>query len=61
LVPQDDGELIAVALEALAQEQGFRVDPSSFSPPANARVERFLPHGPLAAPRSLAAHLDARE
>jgi MGT family glycosyltransferase len=51
---QDDGKLIAVALEALAQEQGVRVvattaalDPSSFSPPANARVERFLPHGPL--------------
>jgi MGT family glycosyltransferase len=50
---QDDRELIAVALEALAEESvrvvatTAALDPSSFSPPANARVERFLPHGPL--------------
>jgi MGT family glycosyltransferase len=50
---QDDGKLIAVALEALADEDvrvvatTAGVDPSLFSPPANARVERFLPHGAL--------------
>ena len=50
---QDDGELIAVALEALAEESvrviatTAALDPSSFSPSTNARVERFLPHGPL--------------
>jgi MGT family glycosyltransferase len=50
---QDDRELIAVALEALAEENvrvvatTAALDPSSFSPPPNARVERFLPHGPL--------------
>ena len=50
---QDDGKLIAVAFEALAEENvrvvatTAAVDPSSFSPPANARVERFLAHGPL--------------
>jgi UDP:flavonoid glycosyltransferase YjiC (YdhE family) len=50
---QDDGALIAVGLEALAEEPVAVVattaanDPASFSPPANARVERFLPHGPI--------------
>ncbi len=50
---QDDGKLIAVALEVLAEENvrvvatTAAVDPSSFSLPANARVERVLPHGPL--------------
>jgi MGT family glycosyltransferase len=50
---QDDGKLIGVALEALAEENvqvvatTAALDPSSFSPPANARLERFLPHGPL--------------
>jgi MGT family glycosyltransferase len=50
---QDDGRLAAVALEALAGEDvdvvvtTAAVDPSRFDPPPNARVERFLPHGPL--------------
>lgn len=50
---QDDGQLIAVALEALAEESvrvvatTAALEPSSFSPPFNARVERFLPHRPL--------------
>jgi MGT family glycosyltransferase len=50
---QDDGKLIGVALEALAEENvrvvatTAALEPASFSPPANARVERFLPHGPL--------------
>jgi UDP:flavonoid glycosyltransferase YjiC (YdhE family) len=50
---QDDGALIAVGLEALAEEPVAVVattaanDPAAFSPPANARVERFLPHGPI--------------
>jgi MGT family glycosyltransferase len=50
---QDDGRLVEVALDALADEPvqvvatTAAVDPSSFSPPPNARVERFLPHGPL--------------
>jgi MGT family glycosyltransferase len=50
---QDDGKLIAVALEALADENvrvvatTAALDPSSFAPPANARVERFVSHGPL--------------
>lgn len=50
---QDDGRLVGTALEALAHEDVFVVattaalDPSHFDPPANARVERFVPHGPL--------------
>jgi MGT family glycosyltransferase len=50
---QDDGRLVEVALEALAHEPvevvatTAAVDPSAFSAPPNARVERFLPHGPL--------------
>ena len=50
---QDDGRLVETALEALAGEDVFilattaALDPSRFDPPANARIERFLPHGPL--------------
>jgi MGT family glycosyltransferase len=50
---QDDGRIVEVALEALAGEPvrviatTASVDPSKFTAPANARVERFLPHGPL--------------
>ena len=57
---QDDGRLVATALEALADEPVRVVatvpsgDPSSFRLPANARVERFLPHGPLLAVASCA-------
>ncbi|MBS1154000.1 MAG: Zeaxanthin glucosyl transferase, partial [Myxococcaceae bacterium] len=50
---QNDGRLIEAALAALA-DQPVRVvattaslDPAAFKVPANARVERFLPHGPL--------------
>ena len=50
---QKDDQLISTALEALATEDVAVVattagnDPALFSPPANARVERFVPHGPL--------------
>ena len=50
---QDDGRLVGVALEALAGEDLTVVAtlPSADGPqapvPANARVERFVPHGPL--------------
>ncbi|KAA0254447.1 MAG: glycosyltransferase [Acidobacteria bacterium] len=50
---QNDGRLVEVALTALADEPvrvvatTASVDPASFRAPANARVERFLPHGPL--------------
>lgn len=50
---QNDGRLVEVALEALADEPVRVVattasnDPKAFRVPANARVERFLPHGPL--------------
>jgi MGT family glycosyltransferase len=50
---QGDGRLVEVALDALADEPvqvvatTAAVDPSSFSAPPNARVERFVPHGPL--------------
>ncbi|HEX8084674.1 MAG TPA: nucleotide disphospho-sugar-binding domain-containing protein [Solirubrobacteraceae bacterium] len=50
---QDDGKLARVALEALAGDEydvvvtTGSVDASSLDVPANARVERFLPHGPL--------------
>ena len=50
---QADDELISTALETLAGEDVFVVattagnDPDLFTVPANARVERFLPHGPL--------------
>jgi MGT family glycosyltransferase len=50
---QDDGRLVGVALEALAGEDLTVVAtlPSAEGPPApvpaNARVERFVPHAPL--------------
>lgn len=50
---QNDGRLVAAALAALADEPvrvvatTASLDPASFVAPANARVERFLPHGPL--------------
>lgn len=49
---QDDGRLITTALEGLAGENVFVVatSPSAELPvsvPANARVEKFVPHGPL--------------
>jgi MGT family glycosyltransferase len=50
---QDDGRLVAVALEALAEEEltVLATLPSADSPsvpvPANARLERFVPHGPV--------------
>jgi UDP:flavonoid glycosyltransferase YjiC (YdhE family) len=50
---QDDGALIEIGLEALAGEP-YEVlattaahDPARFEVPANARVERFLPHSPI--------------
>lgn len=50
---QADGVLVGAALEALAGEDVLvvattaAVDPATFAVPANARVERFVPHGPL--------------
>jgi MGT family glycosyltransferase len=50
---QNDGKLVRVALESLAGEDVDVVvttageDPSSFTPPPNARVERFVPHRPV--------------
>jgi len=50
---QADGILVSAALEALAGEEVFvvattaAVDPASFRVPPNARVEQFVPHGPL--------------
>ena len=50
---QNDGKLIRAALEALAWEDvevvatSGGVDPSSFSPPPNARIVKFLPHSPV--------------
>ena len=50
---QNDGRLVEVALAALADEPvrvvatTASVDPATFRAPRNARVERFLPHGPL--------------
>jgi MGT family glycosyltransferase len=50
---QDDGRLVATALEALKDEDvqvvatTAGVDPEQFSAPPNARVERFVPHAPL--------------
>ncbi len=50
---QDDGALVRVALEALADEPVVVVatvpsgSPDDYAVPANARVERFVPHGPL--------------
>ena len=50
---QNDGKLAQAALDALAGEDlsvvvtTAGVDPSSFTPPPNARVERFVPHRPV--------------
>jgi MGT family glycosyltransferase len=50
---QNDGKLAQAALEALAGEDASvvvttaGVDPSSFTPPPNARVARFVPHRPV--------------
>jgi MGT family glycosyltransferase len=50
---QDDHRLVQVALEALADEPVVVAatlpagDPTGFQPPANARLERFVPHGPV--------------
>jgi MGT family glycosyltransferase len=47
---QDDGRLVQAALDGLAEEPFTIVatlpagDPARFTPPANARVERFIPH-----------------
>ena len=52
---QADGKLIATALRGLADEPVAVVattaahDPASYTAPANARVERFLPHDPIIA------------
>jgi UDP:flavonoid glycosyltransferase YjiC (YdhE family) len=48
---QDDGRLVQAAFDALATEPVRVVatlpagDPARFHPPANAHVERFIPHG----------------
>jgi MGT family glycosyltransferase len=50
---QDDGRLVSVALEALADEPVDVVatlpagDPAAFKAPPNAHLERFTPHGPV--------------
>jgi len=50
---QNDGKLVRAALEALTEEEvnivvtTAGVDPSSLTPPPNARIERFVPHGPV--------------
>lgn len=50
---QNDAKIIETALAALADEPvrvvatTASIDPTRFEAPANARVERFLPHGPL--------------
>ena len=50
---QNDGNLAHTALEALAGEDvnvvvtTAGVDPSKITPPPNARVVKFLPHGPV--------------
>jgi MGT family glycosyltransferase len=50
---QDDGRLVRCALEALTDEPVHVVatlpsgEPADYAIPANAHVERFLPHGPL--------------
>lgn len=52
-VYQRDDKLIGTALEALADENVAVIattgalDPSAFHAPPNARVEAFLPHGPV--------------
>ena len=50
---QNDGRLVEVALAGLAEEDVFvvattaGVEPGGFAAPPNARVERYLPHGPI--------------
>ncbi|MDQ1700802.1 MAG: hypothetical protein QOF57_54 [Frankiaceae bacterium] len=50
---QKDATLISTALEAFADEDVALVvttaahDPAAFTAPPNARLERFLPHGPI--------------
>ncbi|HEX6458409.1 MAG TPA: glycosyltransferase [Thermoleophilaceae bacterium] len=50
---QNDGKLVTAALRGLAGENVFvvattaGVDPAGFEAPANARVERYLPHRPI--------------
>jgi MGT family glycosyltransferase len=50
---QNDGRLVEAALAGLAGEDVFvvattaGVDPEGFATPANARLERYLPHGPI--------------
>jgi len=50
---QNDARLVSTALEALAGEPVAVIattaanDPGAFSPPRNARVEAFVPHGPI--------------
>lgn len=49
---QDDGKLVSTALEALSEEDVYLVAtlPATELPkrvPANARVETFIPHGPI--------------
>jgi len=50
---QNDGKLAQAALDAFAEEDvgvvvtTGGVDPSSFTPPPNAHVERFVPHRPV--------------
>lgn len=50
---QDDGKLVATALDALAGEDLFviatlpSVDPTSFRVPPNARLEPYLPHSQI--------------
>jgi len=50
---QNDGQLVQIALQALAEEPVVVVatlpagDPTQFHVPANAHVERFIPHGVL--------------
>jgi MGT family glycosyltransferase len=50
---QNDGQLVQIALQALAEEPVTVVatlpagDPTQFHVPANAHVERFIPHGVL--------------
>lgn len=50
---QDDARLVQVALQALADEPVAVIatlpgcDPAQFPAPANARVARFIPHGPV--------------
>lgn len=50
---QNDGRLVEAALAGLAGEDVFvvattaGVDPKGFATPANARLERYLPHGPI--------------